>query len=1109
SVQAFQIGRSETTWGEWKTVRTWAVANGYTDLANVGNGTADNHPVQMLNWYDAVKWCNAKSEMEGLTPVYQTSGATYKVGQIAATANSTANGYRLPHRAEWDWAARGGVSSLGYAFSGSNNADLVGWYSTNSGGNTKPIGLKAPNELGLYDMTGNVWEWCTENEGAKAYYSGGSWYNDLEYARLSYTAFDAPASRYSDYGFRFARNIGPKISISGTMPEAVPNEVFAGYTFTAIGTTGASVWSVSSGSLPPGMSFNATTATLSGTPTTAGNYTFTIQVASGGYSDEVEVELEIAPPQVNYAEMVTVQGGTLPQGSGLAGQSVQAFQIGKYEVTWGEWKTVRTWAVANGYTDLANVGEGSADNHPVRNASWYNAMKWCNAKSQQEGLTPVYEISGGAIYKLGLSIPIVNPAANGYRLPLEKEWEWAARGGIHSKGYTYSGSSDVNAVAWWYENSTGAAVDLYAGRGTWPVGVKIGNELGIFDMSGNMWEWCWDLYEAQSTDRLLRGSGWGNHSPTVTERGRGNPGIPEGSQGAGFRLARNIGPKISISGTMPEATLNQSYAGYTFTASGTTGSPVWSVSSGSLPPGMSFNATTATLSGTPTTAGNYTFTIKVAAGGYSDEVEVVLEIAANGAVDSDGDGISNYREIQDGTNPNDPTSFDQLSKGLVAFYPFNGNANDESGFGFNGSVVGATLIPDRSGSNEKAYNFSGSGQYIQIPNNTSLQNVKELTLSAWYKFNGSQSGQIFGAGDSRGGYDPFSMRIGVNGFGDFGVGSAQRLRVQGSLNYQDKVWRHIVMVLKKTSETSSELKVYQDGLLVNTQTLNNLVSINYEEGMVSQIGAIHAIQFWKGDLDDFRFYNRALPVAEVSQLYAKESGQPNMVTVQGGTLPVGSALANQTVSAFQIARFETTWAEWKAVRTWALNNGYTFDNNGTGLTDAHPVANVSWYDVVKWCNAKSQIEGLLPVYTINGTAYKQGQANPAASASSNGYRLPLEKEWEFAARGGVNTNNYTYSGANNIEEVAWYLGNSNSTSAPVGGKKPNELGIYDMSGNVEEWCWDTGGYGFDKRVKGGNYLDPAQRCDFETGHGGGPDYRFGHFGFRLARNIGPKISISG
>jgi formylglycine-generating enzyme required for sulfatase activity len=228
--------------------------------------------------------------------------------------------------------------------------------------------------------------------------------------------------------------------------------------------------------------------------------------------------------------MVLVEGGTLPKGSGLQGQVVSDFEIGNYEVTWGEWQKVRDWAVSNGY-DLKDVGQGLSENHPVTHVNWWDVVKWCNARSEQEGKTPVYKVSG-TTYKTGEKKPNVRESANGYRLPREKEWEWAARGGKNSEGYTYAGSNDFNAVGWVKENSGGKAH---------PVGKKRPNELGIYDMSGNVDEWCWDRTETILTWQL-RGGDWDNPAAASTVSFRGFSHARDfRHETLGFRLARSSG----------------------------------------------------------------------------------------------------------------------------------------------------------------------------------------------------------------------------------------------------------------------------------------------------------------------------------------------------------------------------------------------------------------------------------------------------------------------------------------------------------------------------------------------------------------------------------------
>jgi formylglycine-generating enzyme len=246
TVSAFYLGKNEVTKALWDEVRTWGTANGYTDLA-AGAGKAANHPAQTISWWDVIKWCNARSQKEGLTPVYTVSGAVMKTGTTAPTVNWSANGYRLPTEAEWEKAARGGVSgkrfpwgtdtishsqanynaSSGYSYdlSGSVN-NCHPSYATGSWPYTSPVGAFAANAYGLHDMAGNMFEWCWDWYGASTYvtgatdprgavsgtyrvFRGGGWGGSAIYCRAASRDYYAPTDGDDLVGFRIARSSVP------------------------------------------------------------------------------------------------------------------------------------------------------------------------------------------------------------------------------------------------------------------------------------------------------------------------------------------------------------------------------------------------------------------------------------------------------------------------------------------------------------------------------------------------------------------------------------------------------------------------------------------------------------------------------------------------------------------------------------------------------------------------------------------------------------------------------------------------------------------------------------------------------------------------------------
>ena len=251
-----------------------------------------------------------------------------------------------------------------------------------------------------------------------------------------------------------------------------------------------------------------------------------------------------------------------------------------------------------------------------------------------------------------------------------------------------------------------------------------------------------------------------------------------------------------------------------------------------------------------------------------------------------------------------------------------------------------------------------------------------------------------------------------------------------------------------------------------------------------------------------RDYQAGTPVSgNSSSSSRRHPGEPEMVFVQGGTFLMGCTAEQGgdcdsdespnhlvTVSDFYIGKYEVTQAQWEAVMGTSISQQRDKAGGSSlyGVGANYPMYYVSWHEVQEFINRLNALTG------------KQ-------------YRLPTEAEWEYAARGGNQSRGYKYSGSNFIEQVAWFTDNSGRTNHPVGTKSPNELGIYDMSGNVWEWCYDWyGSYSSTQQTnpmgpssgsyrvyRGGGRYNSASFCRVSNRLRSTPTDRNNSLGFRL------------
>ncbi|MDD2716575.1 MAG: SUMF1/EgtB/PvdO family nonheme iron enzyme [Candidatus Wallbacteria bacterium] len=1058
--QGFWLGKYEVTQGQWQAI-----------MGNNPSGfKGDQRPVE-IGWNDCQPFISKLNNMDIST-------------------------FILPTEAEWEYACRAGSTTAYYW--GDNADGNYMWYNGNSNSQTHDVGLKLPNSWGLFDMSGNVWERCQDRcpystlhgqrwidyssstavdpqgptTGESRIHRGGSWYQGINCSRSASRDSEPPDCGYTDVGIRLAcvQNSLSNITLSPSSMVLPTGSVYdlnnikitavymGNYTVEVCGT-----WKVKSG-----------IGTVYGNTYTAGpnaGYAIlTCSYADNGVTRTAEMNVTLSGLSLCITSLVVMTGSTYNLNSI---KDIVIYPDCSTEEVTGTWIVKSGVGTVNGTTYTAGLDAGSAvlmcsyiDGEVTKTAELGISVRECKTltltgevtmdfvwipagnftmgspnsepyRSYEEGPQHTVNITHGfwmgkyevtqaqwqAVMGSNPSGFSGNPnrpvervtwsncqsfitALNGkgigtFRLPTEAEWEFACRAG--STTLYYWGESVDGNYMWYYDNSSSQTHD---------VGLKLPNPWGLFDMSGNVWEWCSDWFGSYSSSiaddptgpttgssLVLRGGSWYNHDYFVYCRSATRNSLSNSycDSSDGVRLvvnpitqtktlsSINIGPSsvnVVTSGTynLSDVTVT---AHYSDSSTVSVTNVTWSKTSGV---GSVSDSTYSASSNT----GSAVLTCTYTEGGITKTADFAVTVVKTLSTIS-----INPSTINVYTNG----SYD-LSNVVVTTHYSDSSTTEVTGETWS-KISGIGSISE---STYNAGSMAGSAVLTCSYTENEVTRTSELSITVFKQLSGitiNLSTRLLGPNAA---YVLNCIKV-TAAYSD-----SSTAEVTGT--WSVKSGGGTVNGSTYTASSSAGSAVLTASYTENgvTKTVDLSVTVN---GETHPTGEIKTITLPTDVTMDFIW----VPAGNFAM--GSPESEPDRVSDEGPQHTVN------ITQGYYLGKYEVTQAQWQAIT--GSNPSWFQEYNGYLNTGNRPVEQVSWDDCQTF------------ITTLN-------------SLSLGTFRLPSEAEWEYACRAG-SLNSYYWGDTVDVNYL-WDSSNCNSQTHDVGLKLPNAWGLYDMSGNVCEWCQD-------------------------------------------------------